>query len=239
MSDIPLAAHLNENLIWTVNLLDNWIDRSNYVMGGGSVLEARWHHRHSTDIDLFIHREAMSIIDLSEILKNVKSMERDGDVTEVNAFPHGFHCTTPFGPMSLFGTNREMSVTLSDEKEPLTGIAYESTTEILFRKLRNRMSNFSRYLPRDMYDLMVSYILDKPALDAAFNQLLPDEIESLAEDMARGIAKVQDLGDLVNPSFEELVRSADEFNVYIEAVLTRNVPRLMQRYLEKMRKGRT
>ena len=28
-------------------------------MGGGSVLAARWHHRHSTDIDLFVSPATM------------------------------------------------------------------------------------------------------------------------------------------------------------------------------------
>ena len=34
-------------------MLGRWFDLDGVVIGGGTALEARWHHRRSTDIDLF------------------------------------------------------------------------------------------------------------------------------------------------------------------------------------------
>ena len=33
--------------------LGRWFDLDGVVIGGGTALEARWHHRRSTDLDLF------------------------------------------------------------------------------------------------------------------------------------------------------------------------------------------
>ncbi len=38
-------------------LIGAWFGRDGCVLGGGTVLAARWHHRVSTDIDLFTERE--------------------------------------------------------------------------------------------------------------------------------------------------------------------------------------
>ena len=70
---LNLASYLIEPLNWVAETLDPWTGHDTYRMGGGSVLAARWGHRHSTDIDLFFdefaQRDMRSSLGQIEVLR--------------------------------------------------------------------------------------------------------------------------------------------------------------------------
>ena len=139
-------------------------------LGGGTALAARWAHRHSTDVDLFIaathyqrlferrdafqrdaeDRLAASAVAIEEGL--VALFIRQGDHTgEITL------ATTP----SL--TPRPHSLdTVRGTRVPL-----ETSAEILAKKLRCRMVLREQFVPRDLYDIAVAHERDRGALTRA------------------------------------------------------------------------
>lgn len=64
-----------------VKLLDQFWDRSQYEIGGGTVLAARWHHRHSTVVDCFMKEETFRLVyesESSSILSLLEEFEERG-----------------------------------------------------------------------------------------------------------------------------------------------------------------
>ena len=51
--ELALPDTLTRCLSRIVEKLDTVINRDTYQLGGGTVLAARWNHRHSIDLDLF------------------------------------------------------------------------------------------------------------------------------------------------------------------------------------------
>lgn len=51
--DIVIPGNPGIVLARVAPLLSNWLGEGGCVLGGGTVLAARWRHRVSTDIDLF------------------------------------------------------------------------------------------------------------------------------------------------------------------------------------------
>ena len=221
-----------------VEFLDPWFDRSFYAMGGGSVLAGRWQHRFSTDIDLFFSDRQLSQLHTQSTWKQISNqlsiLSESGEITELHVRPNGFAFETSFGPVSFFGVPRLTRNAVTTEIEDSTGIATESTTEILFKKIRGRMVNNSEYVARDLYDVVVAFIKDSESLNRAFGILAEVELESLVYDVQKGDARVDDLERVIEPSYPSLVASFDTFNKIAGEVLSRNVSESSEKYLEDL-----
>ena len=225
MKSLDIAPHLHANLRWCISLWDHWLSRDLYAMGGGSVLAARWHHRYSTDIDLFMDLNCYRELPLAkkmEMNQILREMVELGEIQGLEIHNDGYLFESPYGNASFFGTLRLTENPLSDETESLTGIATESSVEILFRKLRGRMINGVSYLPRDLYDFVCAYGLDRKSFDAAFEMLEPQELESLKFDVQSGATQVYSLDRIIEPRFSRLVQSLESFNAVTSAVLLRD-----------------
>ena len=79
-SVLHVAGHLEGALRLAVETLDTCIGRETYQMGGGSVLAARWHHRHSTDIDLFFDEVRHPDMPLEPIFQAFQALEEQGEI---------------------------------------------------------------------------------------------------------------------------------------------------------------
>lgn len=206
-------------------------------MGGGSILEARWHHRYSTDIDLFM--EVNSFRELPQASKNemeqtLRGMMDSGEIRGLEIHNDGYIFESPYGSASFFGTYRLTESPLAEETESTMGIATESTSEILFRKLRGRMINGMSYVPRDLYDMVCAFGLDRVSFDAAFDTLESRELASLDFDVRSGASQIRSLDRILEPRFPELVESLDSFNAIAGAVLLRDFSGLEVNWLSEI-----
>ena len=59
MSALRLAPHIEDAFAIAVPLLSTALPESRLILSGGSVLQAHWRHRISTDLDFFIPRQAL------------------------------------------------------------------------------------------------------------------------------------------------------------------------------------
>ena len=209
-----------------------------YAIGGGTVLAARWGHRFSTDIDLFADEQGFNDQIESdtwdEICKALNARISDGSISALVVSPTGFSFRTSNVPVSFFSMPRLMVNAVSSEREELTGIAAERNAEILFKKLRGRMINASKYVARDLYDVVVSYGQDSESLAEAMKALAPLELESLRYDVQKGDTIVNDLDRIITPSFPELVSDLDRFNSIAGEILSQDVSDSTIRFLQQI-----
>ena len=209
-----------------------------YAIGGGSVLGARWSHRISTDIYLFaddhVFRNTVESSEWDEVCKELNQKVSDGSISELVLFPQGFSFRTWSGLVSFLSIPRMTENAISSEREDFTGINAESNAEILFKKLRGRMVNASRYVARDLYDVVVCYGLDRDSLDEAMSVLTPLERDSLRYDVQKGDASVLDLDRVLTPRFPELVSDLDRFNSIAGEVLSQDVTDSTTRFLNQI-----
>lgn len=237
LADLEIGSHLQENLRWCVELWDRWIPRNELAMGGGSILEARWHHRFSTDIDLFLDIAKFRELDekiRAEISLHLRNLLGAGAISGLEFHNDGYLFETPHGNASLFGTYRLTKCPISLDVESTTGLHTESTGEILFRKLRGRMVNGTRYVARDLYDVVSAYVLDSNALETAFDTLEAQELECLVYDVDSGASQVFDIDRILDPRYPQLIESLNNFNSIAGAVLSRRVPTLMTELLNNI-----
>ena len=234
---LAVPHHLRRNLIWVVEFLDQWLDRQSYALGGGTVLAARWQHRLSTYIYLFmelnLYRSIINRRHWHEVSNQLSELARRSEIKELRTYSTGFTCVTQMGPISVFGAARITEKPISSEIEQSTGISTESTAEILMKKIRARMVNGTEYVARDLYDLIVAYMLDRSSLDVAFNSLDELERESLKYDVTSGDTKVRNLDRVIEPKCLQLTERLDRFNSIAGEVLSQNVSISTERFLQE------
>ena len=223
---------------WLVEFLDPWIPRSDYAIGGGAVLAARWNHRLSTDIDMFAEedpfRSKLDAVAWRALSQAMSELETEGAISELSVSPMGFRFKRTGVPIFFYSTPRMTTNPVSSEREDSTGIATESTAEIMFKKLRGRMVNSSRYVARDLYDVIVCYKLDTNALSEAMGLLIQTERASLKYDVQSGDARVNGLDRVLEPRFTELVADFDRFNRIAGEVLSEEVSSSTEQLLSQI-----
>ena len=240
---MTIPDHLQTNLQWIVNLLKPWLSLPSYEMGGGSVLAARWQHRHSSDIDLFIDARKFENLfaedQWSEICEELRRIASTGKISKLVLRLTGFCFETLTGPISLYSVPRLFPDAISTDQEDKTGIYFETTKEIVVKKIRGRMVNSTNYVARDLYDIVVCYKRDRRSLDEAMSYLVQLERDSLRYDVQKRDATVNDLDRVLNPRFPELVADFDRFNRIAGEVLTQSVSANTEDFLTQIGMGRS
>ena len=160
-------------------------------MGGGTVLQTRWEHRKSIDVDLFckndvfarVHRESAGEVEKAMI----ECAGADPDRTwmeymalyceikgvEVTLMPHVFILDEAFDGV-LPGS---------------VPVRLQATSEILAKKLRHRLHGASTVEVRDVYDLACAVELAPEALNNARQALSPEqrhEVCALLDQLPKG-----------------------------------------------------
>lgn len=151
-------------------------------MGGGTILQARWGHRQSTDADLFcdprkyvetvrehgaaMEREMRRVADDEEegepFVDLVATYSRVGG-TEVTILP-----VTP------------LLDELSGRRVPGTTVRTESTADILAGKLVHRLGGAGVVEPRDLFDIVAAERHDPTALRRAVGLLTSTQIKEIS-----------------------------------------------------------
>ena len=152
------------------------IDPSQVLLGGGTALEARWHHRTSTDLDFFGTGEDIDALfydveRFASLLKDLWSRGWINGVPPTVTRRTVLHFEIDGTPVSLgrvdgFEGN-------SDDVETQTGIALATNEDILTKKLLNRLLGNGTATERDAYDFLVAKHLDPEALEYAWRKVPP------------------------------------------------------------------
>ena len=153
---------------------------SEITLGGGTALAARWHHRVSTDIDIFVPLEAFRRASgkwESPLTDSgaVKVAGRQGWLTGV--FPEGDFSVATTEPLL---PNRGNSVV---DRASGWGVALEEAAEVLAKKLHFRMYGHGEFVSRDFYDICTAAEEAPSQLRQATASLSPDQRGELAKEI--------------------------------------------------------
>ena len=144
-----------------VDVLSKWIDIEHLRLGGGTALEARWHHRTSTDLDFFTlgrHADTVFYERLDDMKADLAEAALDGVISDqgirvtARTIVHFRVGNTPvsFGRVDVFHSDPR------DEAEYATGVILSGTRDILAKKLYNRLGCNQLATERDAYDFAVA-----------------------------------------------------------------------------------
>jgi len=174
------------------------------VLGGGTVLAARWRHRISTDIDLFTTSDEWMRV-RARLVEHLQGMTD----LRIGVYPSMVSCELPDGGrFSFSGSDSVMADPLSAEFEATTGIGLHDTAEILARKIRARMVNSRSYLVRDAYDVVCARIYEPQALGRVLRTLEPQELLSLEYDGKQPSLPFDESQPLMRPTYPSLADAA-------------------------------
>ena len=167
-----------------VRFLDRFWDRTQYEIGGGTVLAARWHHRYSNDVDCFMDENTFrSTYERNRelITEALRELETSGRLT---ARHHSSRMLimefADLGEMFLVSGGNLTPTQDTSECEASTGIRLESTADILAKKLAFRVLE-GRWKQRDFFDLIVASRCAPLAFQTAMNVLTEAERDEIAE----------------------------------------------------------
>lgn len=186
-----------------VQLLDKYWRRTQYTIGGGTVLAARWNHRHSTDIDCFMDEPTFRSIYRSSsnhMEETLNELEKTGQLKvkelELNLLVLEF---PSLGELSLVADNPLTQNPKSREYEINTGIKLESTAEILAKKLAYRVAG-GLWKQRDFFDLVVAHQRDPNAFSTAMDVLADGEKKAIAKTIGENLGNhTLELGNVREP----------------------------------------
>ena len=159
-------------------VLLSWLGPDGCVLGGGTVLAARWRHRVSTDIDLFTdherYRERIGSRrdEASRALRTIVGQAGTGAVQVERGW---LRIDFPEGPATLMTIPRPSIRDEYPETVSGTGIPAESTAEILARKVQSRILDNGVFADRDLYDLLVGAERDREALGRVLASITVEE----------------------------------------------------------------
>ena len=186
-------------------------------------MEARWHHRLSTDVDVFTSQSRMVDIMDSFIqqVQQEKWVDRGVAIEQIFGVT-GLIGKTPYGEFSIFGNPNVFEIVRTMDEIDGTGIYAQRTAEILIRKIRARLIRTALYYSRDAYDIVVASLYDPKEFKLVLDKLTLVEINSLEFDRLRDDVYIKDLEELIQPAFPQIV---ENLQTYLFDVLTQRTSR--------------
>ncbi len=179
-------------------LADDEAERSDLVLGGGSILNARWHHRESIDIDMLLpgRRNANALrrggrLDLAAAVGGTTVREKENRVTVRTR--EGVLDVTTMKP-EFPGWERHVEVEGQTE-------AVLTTAQIL----RGKLNRIRTGLPRDAFDLITAARAEPLALEIAVNSLSAQQRVTAKEHLKNANT------DIANRAAEALVGVPDHY----------------------------
>lgn len=167
--ELELPGHLRGLFDNATGFLAEFIDLDKVLLGGGTVLAARWQHRQSFDIDLFMDPAVFETAIFHKLTEFEDRLAKHpfGQISSVGSTG----CTiigTPEGRVDIVGSRPTTGCSWSAERVAGSPVHAETTAEILAKKLHRRMLEQGRVVPRDLYDIAVARQVDPGALETAW-----------------------------------------------------------------------
>ena len=182
----------------------------NLRFGGGTALAARWGHRHSVDVDLFVEPEPYRhfhwntggrfTLDLTAQAP-VRRIHIGRDEAEVTF--HGLP-----GHVSIAPARGLPADPRSSDTPRGTGLPFETTAEILSKKLLYRMGRDKEIISQDLYDLATAQNRDPASLRTALAEVAPKELREIDQAFKDHAAAGVALTLLIDPSDPQLEKDA-------------------------------
>lgn len=169
MADFVLPAGPSRILQAAWKPIANHLGAENLTLGGGTALAARWHHRESTDVNLFtapgaFQRAGLRPTTWEGLIRSVSGLTLEAlTVDEVNC-----HATFREGQLDILSQPPVMPEFHSGDFVAGTSIRLETNAAILARKIHQRILTMGLLYPRDLYDIACAAKLDPEALSAAW-----------------------------------------------------------------------
>ena len=163
-----------------------WLGPGGCVLGGGTVLAARWRHRVSTDIDLFTDHQRFTervARRREEVAAALEALVADAGEGAVEVERGWLRVHFPEGPAALMTIPRPTVRDAYVEYAQGTDILTESTAEILARKLQSRILDLGVFTDRDLYDLLVAQERDAEALQRVLASITGAERAAIASEL--------------------------------------------------------
>ena len=144
-----------------VGILSAWIDIEHLRLGGGTALEARWHHRASTDLDFFAHgthADALFYEKAEDMVADLERLATEGAISSQNirlTARNIIHFNIGDTPVSL-GRTEMFHDDPREEVESRTGVVLSGIKDILTKKMCDRLGYNQLATERDAYDFIVA-----------------------------------------------------------------------------------
>lgn len=182
---------------------------ANIRFGGGTALAARWAHRHSADVDLFVDGDryldfqrntgGRFTLDLTATAQVIR-LAIGRDDTYIRLYGLDGHITVNPGALTPEPRSRD---TVRD-----TSLPFETVNEILGKKLVFRMAQRRSILSQDVYDIAWASRRDRAELAEAFRAVRRSELGDILEAFGDHTASGRDLAPLLDPSDPDLEKQA-------------------------------
>ena len=183
--------------------------KDNIRFGGGTALAARWAHRHSTEVDLFVDSDrylrfqrntgGRFTLDLTATAPVIRlAIGRDDTYIRFRGLDG--HITV--NPGALTPAPRSLD-TVRGTRLPL-----ETTNEILGKKLVFRMAQRRTILSQDVYDIAWANRRDSAELAKAFRAVRRSELGDILEVFGDHTASGRELAPLLDPADPALEKRA-------------------------------
>lgn len=233
MVRLPIAPGPAKAVGRAVEVLSRWIDPQHLRLGGGTALEARWHHRGSTDLDFFVHgdhADAVFYECAEQMVQDLVELAQQGVVA-----PTGIrmterrvvHFRIGGTPVSM-GRTETLYGDPSGEAETTTGVRLSATEDILTKKLRDRLGGNQIVTERDAYDFIVSRTETPDALMVAWRET-PEDRRLNALDMYRSMSAALAAQQLIDPAYPHVADRLWEYAVDLFASELEHIPPLGER----------
>ena len=154
------------------------------TLGGGTVLQARWSHRFSTDADLFCPPEAFDAVvrthgtALEEALRSIADNPEQTFVDRIAVYSRIEDTEVTILPAVRYTGGRTFRFVSG------TDIETWSNADILAGKLLHRVCEGGVVEPRDLYDVAAAAHFDPTALREAVNVLTPRQRHAVCSRLA-------------------------------------------------------
>lgn len=138
------------------------------LLGGGTALAARWQHRESYDVDLFVNP-----VDFNELIY-LRTTECEGRLAELGTGrlatigPEGLEICCVGGRVDIVGCFPLTENSRSRDRVAGGRIGVETNVEILAKKLHRRIIGHGQIVPRDLYDMAFARRFEPATMDAAW-----------------------------------------------------------------------
>ena len=173
---------------WAINrleavlpVLSRYFPNDSLAIGGGTILQARWEHRISTDLDLFSpHKNFHDVVQTKASQMEPELCTIPGvDATKTWVEASSISCVVDGVELTVLPAE-----SLDHEDSgcvvPGTTLFTETTTAILYKKMLLRMLAGGAYEARDIFDLYTAIEKDPEALRRAINLIPQHSLNNIA-----------------------------------------------------------
>ena len=181
MEEPNVPAWVTERLECVIKVLTSYFPVASLSMGGTTVLQARWNHRTSTDIELFADSSVFHAIvgtsarKLENKLHKIDVIDSDQSWVELNLI----YCEVDGVELKVTPSIATLNETSGYELAS-TKVKTETTASILYRKIAGRMIESGTFEVPDVFDLYTAMNVDQRAFTKAVQAIPGRSLQSVS-----------------------------------------------------------